>query len=373
MTKISSERVYEILEKLISFPTVSGDIVELDACVSYIGSVLEASGLQVRVMRSQGVPSLVATSNPGSQLHSKLLLQAHLDVVPAPQQLFSMQHEADRLIGRGTFDMKFAAACFMAVAEAYGTRNAEYDYAIMLSCDEEIGGTNGVKYLLESEGYTSDVCLLPDGATDWAIEEDAKGAWFVRVSATGRSAHGSRPWEGDSAVHKLLDFLQAVRDICAHKLPTDPSLVISQINAGKAINQMPDVATATIDTRFMNADGKQYLQNCLYELATQHDVILETEQVVEASHLDVALPQVAAWKEAVIAATDLTSVNHGMSLGASDAHYFSEHNIPTIVTRPRGGSPHGSDEWIDEQDLYKFAAAIATFIPKVALADPAAK
>jgi acetylornithine deacetylase/succinyl-diaminopimelate desuccinylase-like protein len=283
--------------------------------------------------------------------------------------MFTLRKEGDQLVGRGTYDMKFAAACFIAAAESLAERNQELDYAIMFSCDEEMGGAHGVKYLLNDAGYHTEICLLPDGATDWAVEEHAKGAWFVIASAAGKTAHGSRPWEGDNAVHKLLDFLQEARKLCLTDNPHEPSLVVSQLNGGEAKNQVPDGATAMMDIRFKTHEDMRAMQDHLHALAAKHTVSLQTHNLVEPSHLDLSLPQVKAWEDSVCEVTGRESVQHDLSLGASDAHYFTEIGIPTIVTRPRGGCPHGPEEWINEQDLYDFHAAIVDFIPRVALAD----
>lgn len=359
--------LYQMLEDLVNFPTVASNVKAQNDCLDYAQSRLENTGLHTMRYTSKGVPSLVAGSQPGKQ--PKLLLQAHLDVVPANPTLFRLQKQNGRLIGRGAYDMKFAAACFLAAAKALSERNKDLDYAIMLTCDEEVGGRNGVKYLLEQAGYSGDICLLPDGGDDWAIEETAKGAWFVQVRASGVSAHGSRPWEGDNAAHKLMDFMQAARQSFQSTTPAEQTVVISQLRASDTFNQVPGQAVGMLDVRFPNRVAHQIIASELVRLADVHEVTLTSYDFSNTSELNVNLPQVKTWKQIVRQATGRRQIKHCLSHGSSDARYFTAVGIPTIVTRPKGGCAHGSEEWIDEDDLYAFYDCIVEFIQQVALAD----
>lgn len=365
--------VYAILTKLVSFPTIAGDTAALEACLDYVHEHLNDSGLTVTRHRSDGVPSLVATTRAG--MRSKVLLQAHLDVVPAPAKLYRLHDTGERLTGRGVFDMKFAAASFLAAAKTLQDRNKGLDYSIMFTCDEEVGSQNGTRYLLEEEGYRADICLLPDGSMDWALEERAKGAWFVSVRADGQTAHGSRPWEGDDAIHKLLNFLQAARRLFSASATAsfEPSMVVSDLRGGSAINQVPDAATAMLDVRFPDSESKTRLEAELYALAAEYGVILATHTLLDATRLDTKLPLVQEWRDVVCEVTGREAVATSDSLGGSDAHHFIRHGIAPIVTRPRGGSPHSSQEWVHKQDVHDFYRCVVAYLERTALASPIKK
>ena len=79
-------------------------------------------------------------------------------------------------------------------------------------------------------------------------------ACFVTKSiATGKLAHSAYPELGESAIDKLLDALQRVREI---RFPEDPllgptTLNIGVIAGGRAPNVVPDAASAEIAIRLV--------------------------------------------------------------------------------------------------------------------------
>jgi acetylornithine deacetylase/succinyl-diaminopimelate desuccinylase-like protein len=56
------------------------------------------------------------------------------------------------------------------------------------------------------------------------------------------------------------------------------------------------------------------------------------------------------------------------SFGSSDARFFAEQDIPTIVMRPTGGGAHSADEWIDEAALGQFYELLKVYVKEAAYA-----
>jgi succinyl-diaminopimelate desuccinylase len=71
---------------------------------------LETAGVTVHIEDHPMHPSLIAdlegTGKP-------VLLLTHLDVVPAPETMFTMRREGDRVFGRGVLDDKGPAAILL--------------------------------------------------------------------------------------------------------------------------------------------------------------------------------------------------------------------------------------------------------------------
>src|SRR5947207_48910 len=81
----------------------------------------------------------------------------------------------------------------------------------------------------------------------------SKGALRYEVAASGKMAHSAYPELGESAIHKLLDTLDAIRRI---PLPTDKLLGPSTLNVGtlsggRAPNVVADEAKAEIMIRLV--------------------------------------------------------------------------------------------------------------------------
>ncbi len=353
----------ELLRQLVAYQTVEGDESK-NAALKFIADYLSERGMHVEHFKENGYGALVATTIPG-QKHPKVMLAAHVDVVSASLKSFTMRKKQGKFYGRGVFDMKFAIATFMRVVDRLQPTLSQYDFGIMITSDEEIGGVSGVKYLLD-HGYGADVCLLPDGADDWHIEAQAKGGWNVRVSASGKSSHGSRPWEGESAADKIIDFMTATkREFPPSPDHTDTTVVLTGLQAGKSWNQVPGHAEATLDIRYLNGAYPD-IRRRLRILAKTHDVSLHTNAHIEAVYQDMDSRHIYNWERVVKSVRGETMNEYTLSFGASDARFLVAQGIPTIVTRPKGGGHHGENEWIDEAELDQFEACVQQYIQAVA-------
>lgn len=181
-----------ILEDLVAFRTVTGDYEAAMGCLGYAEAYLKNQGMKVARHEFNGFPSLVATTRRAKT--PKVLLQSHIDVVAAPDSCFNIKRKGNKLFGRGVMDMKFATAVFLKIAGDLKDSLADYDFGIMLTSDEETGGADGVKALLDA-GYGAGVCLLPDAGKGWKLETSHKGCWIGCAKAKGVAAHGSKPWK----------------------------------------------------------------------------------------------------------------------------------------------------------------------------------
>lgn len=352
-------RLIEILRRLVEYRTVTGDSRSAFECLQYVERLLTIAGMQCSRYSSNGYASLVAAT--GDTKRPKVFLQAHLDVVPAADALFSLKREGSKLIGRGTYDMKYAAACFLLLVEELGDGVKEYDFGLMFTTDEEYDGTNGVKYLL-GQGYGCEICILPDGGDNWRLETAAKGGWAVEAATAGRAAHGSRPWEGANAIDGLLGFIAAVQALVPEQTPTGTTINLGRINGGTTHNQVPDKASAVFDIRYMDQRHGQAIRDKVAAVASANGVRLTTLSDIEPIVLDVTLPAVERWEATVAAVRGTPADDYALSFGASDARYFAAQGIPCIVTRPDGGGHHSDHEWIDEAGLYDFYQVIRQYV-----------
>ena len=147
MPQPAHTNVYNHLAQLVVMPTVAGEEIPADESVMHCSGILQTAGMQVTTFKKEGFASLVATSRK-DQKHPKVMLVGHLDVVAAALDQFELRREDGKLYGRGVLDMKFAVACFLETAVTLKDRMDEFDFGIMLTTDEEVGGECGVNFLL---------------------------------------------------------------------------------------------------------------------------------------------------------------------------------------------------------------------------------
>lgn len=139
----------------------------------------------------------------------KLLVHAHLDVVPAPGDWV---HEpfggvvADGMVwGRGAVDMKDGVATLLANLRSWQRNGVkpDRDMVFLFLPDEEAGGVHGAKWITEHRpelftgvtecvgevgGFSFEVA---PGKRLYLIETAEKGMRWMKLRAKGRAGHGS--------------------------------------------------------------------------------------------------------------------------------------------------------------------------------------
>lgn len=358
-------RLLEILERLVELPTVSGNVAAADEGLDFIDAYLTARGMTVRRFDQDGFGALVATVRP--TLTPAVMLTAHLDVVPGPEHLFTLERDGGRVVGRGVFDMKGAIAAYLALIDELGPDLPRYDVGVMITTDEETRDL-GVKLLLQDEGYRPRVAVLPDGGDHWQLEEVAKGAWRVRVSTYGIAVHGSRPWSGQSASMKLLDLLGDIRRRFPVEEPHVDTLNISFLRAGTAPNQLPDQAEAVLDIRVMGPAELAAVERDVAEICGRHGADLELLVLFPPVRHDLSDPLLAEFARSVERVVG-TVCGSCISYGSSDAAQYAAIGVPCAVTRPVGGGHHGDDEWVDLTSLAQLVPVLRDYLGKIALAE----
>lgn len=170
-----------------------------------------------------------------------VVLSTHFDCVPP---FFPSRVEGKTLFGRGSCDAKGTLAAQVTAAERLKA-SGERRVGLVFVVGEERGSDGartanghplaaGCRYLINGE------------PTDSRLATATRGILRVKLAATGRAAHSSRPDLGESAIDKLLDALVRLR---GQPLPEDPLLgrthyTIGLISGGIAPNVVPPYAEA---------------------------------------------------------------------------------------------------------------------------------
>jgi acetylornithine deacetylase len=173
-------------------------------------------------------------------------LSSHMDTVPP----FIPSREDDKFLwGRGSCDAKGAIAAMVGAAEQLlgeGNRGI----GLLFVVGEEINSAGAKAALLSPRGSKF---LINGEPTESKLAIGAKGALRYELHASGKMAHSGYPELGDSAIHKLLDALEAMRGIT---MPHDPilgpgTLNVGRISGGRAPNVVADEAHAEIFVRLV--------------------------------------------------------------------------------------------------------------------------
>lgn len=353
----------DILAKLVAFKSVPDNHSANKAALNYIDGFVTERGMHTKHFEWNGAPALVAMSRPHVKTPT-VMLAGHIDVVPAPDEQFTLHKDADSYFGRGVLDMKGSIAVFLSVIDELAEQIDSFDFGMMITSDEELGGFNGTPNVLEA-GYKPKVCVLPDGGDNWQIQLSAKGVLQLRVNTSGQSAHGSQPWNGDNANLRLIRVLHDIMALFPENGPDTNTVNIGRISGGEAINQVPDAAEALIDIRCISEQDKQQLLSDIKNICNAHNAQLDVVMQGIGAKFELSNPYIKHFAEIVTEVTGVT-VKGSHAYGSSDARFFAAEGIPCISLYPPGGGHHGPNESVSIKGLQQLKAIITQYLIETA-------
>ncbi len=343
-----SHRLVTLARDLILIPTVTDSIQDIDRGMQFIRNHIDLEGLDIDEFRSNDLPSLVL--RPKGITKPKVMLNGHLDVVALPEANYNSRIEDGKIIGPGAGDMKGAIAVLMEVFYALHMKYPGISLGLTITSDEEKGGQDGIKYLVENHKIDCDLAIIPDSGSINEITVEEKGVLHIKVTTEGVAGHGARPWLSKNAIEKLFHFFHTVRQTFEslkngddHWFPTCAMTVIGTDNS--VPNRIPDMAEGIFDIRFPASFTVEQILELLTKSADD-DIQLQPLLSSDATSFKPD-PVFISITEQVTG----QSVNLLQAHGGSDARFFYEAGIPVILSRPNVGATHTKDEWVEIQSL----------------------
>lgn len=358
------------LATLVSMPTISDDATANNMMLDYIEDYLATRGMFTqRDYFDEGYGTLLASTRRDNILTPTVLLSAHTDVISADESMFTLRREGDKLIGRGTFDMKFSIAGYMQLVDDLKDRLAEYDFGLAIVTDEETVD-RGTLRLLE-KGLKPKICILPDStAPNWSIETLAKGYWRFELHAKGKRAHGARPWEGESASLKLIHALHELKEHFKDQDVKTDTFNIGQIHGGQAHNMVADEMWAGMDIRYLNEKNLAEKRKLIQHLCKKYDLRYQEITIAVPVTTDIKNPLIKKYMDSVGRVTG-KQPEEFVSCAGSDAPYFFKAGIPCIVSCCEGWNHHTNEEWISRKSFLQFVPILRDYLDRVAKVPPA--
>ncbi len=352
------EGLVKLISELVRFRTTSDNPSEIRKCSDFIARHLKRRGISVNVHERNGKVSLVATFEKTRS--PDIFFNAHFDVVPASSHLFEPKVDGDRLYGRGTDDCKAQVAVLMLLMSHFALQKKKPSMGIMLTSDEEIGGSDGVNFLLSELGYSSKFALVADGGDNFDIVTKHKAFIQVRVSARGKSAHSSRPWEGgENAIEKLIEAYGKIK-ILFPKL-TKPewktTASLNKIAGGDVINKVPDYAELYLDIRRTEKDSEEKIMKALNGIGSVQVEKVASSDMLITDESNQYISKLKLSAEKILKRNIRTHYEHG----ATDARYFSAAGIPAVVFKPIGFGAHSDNEHVVISSLKPYLSVLVDF------------
>ncbi|HET9224948.1 MAG TPA: M20/M25/M40 family metallo-hydrolase [Roseiflexaceae bacterium] len=343
---------------LIAIPSIAEQPDQLQAAIDYAERYARAvPGAYVHRGESAGKPNLVVTLR---DTHAPaVLLNAHLDVVPARPEQFQPAVRDGRIYGRGSQDMKGSGAVLLRLLKDLAALDTPPDVGFMFVSDEEIGGADGTGILLE-QGWRCGFFLAAE-PTDLEICFEQKGAMWIEIQLRGKPAHGSRPWEGLNAMAALRDGLLAME----RRFPTPDestwrtTVVPTIVRGGEAGNRLPESVTLTLDIRHIPEDRPEAIVAGLRECYPADAVrLLRQGPPLSTDPQDAVVQRLGA----CISRTIGQPARYYREHFASDARFYSHVGTPAVCFGPVGAGLHSDEEWVDVASLGQLYETLRLFV-----------
>jgi succinyl-diaminopimelate desuccinylase len=360
---VDTESFLAAASELLVVPSTADRPAELQRA---LGLVLDfvGPGLTVERFESNGKPSALVYPY-ARRPRFRIILNAHLDVVPAPPEQFRPRRVGGRLYARGAQDMKISALVEAQVFRELAA-GLPYPAGLQLVTDEEVGGRDGTRYQLE-QGVSGEFVVIGE-QSGLRIVTGSKGMITADLRAVGRSAHGAYPWLGDNALLKLQRSVDNV--LAAYPVATEEAwrttVNVARIETpNQARNQIPALAEAWLDIRYTpedaNLNGKTVPEITEYLAGFCEPGVTPVVGQADPPHLaDGGRPEVRALQRAV--RDQGYRPDFLRKHGAADGRFYYQQGIDAVMFGIGGDGQHGPDEYADITTIEPYYRALAAFL-----------
>lgn len=390
-TPAGAEEAAQLLARFVAIPSITlaqgqsapdaryGEARMAEAVIAYLAGL----GLTPAVEEIEpGRPQV--TVGVGNTAGPDLLLTSHLDTV-APvgwaEDPFVPRVLEGRLHGLGACDDK---GCLVAMLLALGRivrrgRELPGRLTFIAMVGEEMFGVGS--RALTAGPYRPDAAIVGE-PTEMRVVRMECGNVRWRVHTTGRAAHGSRPWEGDSAIYRMGDVLRLLRDevapaVRAIPLPPDvaelggigaAAMNAGVIRGGSGVNIVPDRCTLDLERRVLPGEDPVASMEAINahlrdRLGSEH---LEFEPPIAVNHPLATPPDhpVVRAFSTVLEEFHLDPAPAGVSFG-SDANRLAAVHVPCVLFGPGSiRQAHTNDEWVCLQEVYTASCVLESVIER---------
>jgi acetylornithine deacetylase len=337
--------------------------------------------------------SVVGSHHTTQTKGRSLILQGHLDVVPAGPVEMWKHHPFDPVIengwmnGRGAGDMKAGTVAALFALDAIKAAGFEPAATVHFQSviEEESTGLGALSTL--QRGYRADVAVLPE-PSDLTINRAQVGALWFQLRVRGKPVHVSVAGEGSNAIEAGYDVVRALKvleadwnaraaeDPVYHDVPHPLNFNAGKIAGGDWASSVP--AWCDIDCRMgvlpgqdLNA-AKAEIEACVAGAARDHPFLsnsppevvwngFQAEGYVLGPEADPALGVMRqAYRQVMGEGAQIAE--HKMTALTDTRFYGLYYDIPAFCIGPKAQNIHGFDERVELDSIRKLTVILALFI-----------
>jgi glutamate carboxypeptidase len=364
------EALIETIRSFVEIETPSGDSQRIGNLVDLLERRLAELGASVRIVRTEGGPSLHASFGDVKEKET-LLIVGHCDTVWPAGTLARkpFRIEDGRIYGPGVFDMKSGLALALeaiSALKATGRRPAR-PIELFFSCDEE-RGSHSTRDLIESMTHRARAALvleppLPGGR----VKTARKGIGQFSIIARGRAAHaGVAPERGISAIEELSHQIIKLHALNDHSRGI--TVNVGVISGGTMSNVVAAEARGEIDVRFWTGEDEKEIIASLQSLKPVLDgAVIEVSGRVNRPPLERSESIGSLYEHARKLSQEIGfDLGEGKTGGGSDGNFIAALGRPVLDgLGPDGDGAHAEYEHVMVDNLIPRTALIARLIETV--------
>ena len=353
---IPLDEIVTLAQNLIKIHSTQDSIAGINQAILLVEKKL--NNFTVKTFNANGKQSLLIHNDTQNKKHFKIILNAHVDIIPGKKEQFEPHIVDGRLYGRGAYDMK-AALSVMLILFKNIAKKVPYPLALQITTDEEKGMLSAKKQI--EEGIRGDFILTGECGNNFQVTNRAKGVYHAKLTASGISAHGGYPWLGDNAIlklHKTIDLILHMYPY-AKKETHKTTINITRITSTNTVtNKTPDHAQAHLDIRYAPED-KNIFSTISHVLPK--GITIEAEAHYSALNTPADNKYIRLLQKIgkdVLKHNIKTREAHA----TSDVVQFAQVGCNGIEFGPVGANQHADNEWVDIQSLSDYYQILKNFL-----------
>jgi acetylornithine deacetylase len=370
-----------LLGQLIAFPTISRRS-NLDL-IDFVADFLVSHGVAATRVFSEDRKQANLHAVIGPTDVPGVMLSGHTDVVPVEGQdwtsdPFAMTVSGDRLVGRGSADMKGFIATVLASVSDMVKADLKRPIHLAFSYDEEIGciGVRRLIDMLQDVEPKPAFCIVGE-PTAMRAATAHKGKVSGEIICTGKAGHSSLPAEGVNAIYLAADMIGALRELQQEIIDADEpdndyltpysSVHAGLISGGAALNIIPDDCRIAFEIRQRPEDDPEVLLDNLRARAVNIGRQYASPDAHIEIRIDTNYPAFSTPHdhEAVRFVTALTGDNDLLKLDFGTEAGLFQHDLGVagVVCGPGNiAQAHKADEYVTRAQLAKCDNFLAKLI-----------
>ena len=286
------DNLFSLIQKLIQIKSYSGEEKEI---VEFIVSKMIEFGFDEAYHDSFG--NAIGRIGNGP---IKIMFDAHIDTVKVTETEhwahlpFAGEVVDGKLYGRGAVDEKPAMAGFMiagkVLKQVYGN-NFPFTLYVVGSVLEEDADGYPLYHIIQNENIRPDYVVLGE-PTDLKVFRGQRGRMELKITTTGKSAHGAHNQKGINAIYKIMPIVADIEKLDKKLKPKQPlgkgSITVSQIiSKAPSTCSVSDFSQIHLDRRMTIGENK-------------NSVVKELKAIIKKNKNDakVSIPNIegTSWK-----------------------------------------------------------------------------